>query len=419
MKETLEYLYSLRNQGSSYGIERMELLLSKMGGKVLSFPVIHVAGTNGKGSTCAMLDAIYRENGYSVGLFSSPHLVELGERIKVNGKVLPLEDLVRYVKILRPLAEEIEKEQPTMHPSFFELITAVAFYVFDEKKIDIAVLETGLGGRLDSTNIVKPEISLITTVSLDHCHILGDTIEAIAREKAGIIKSRSPVLTGWIPREAEKVMMEKAKISGSEYYTLSGSPKEKNLPETNLAGFHQKRNAALALRAAELIQDKFPLNHQKSRKALCSVKLRGRWETIGNNPHIIIDACHNQEGAVTLEQQIGTLPQNKELVVWFGSLGTDRAKEIISVITKYASEIRFFRPNQPRSCSYEVLASIIPESFVGCVQSGKVSQVDMYLREIGKHQILLVTGSIYLLGEILEAVKNTKKSLGPDFQDLV
>ena len=419
MKETLEYLYSLRNQGSSYGIERMALLLSKMGCEVLSFPVIHVAGTNGKGSTCAMLDAIYRENGYRVGLFSSPHFVELGERIKVDGEILPIEDLVQYVKILRPLAEEIEKENPTMRPSFFELITAVAFYVFDEKKVDIAVLETGLGGRLDSTNIVKPEISLITTVSLDHCHILGDTVEKIAREKSGIIKSGSPIITGWIPREAEDVIREKAKENSSEFYSLSGESKERNLPDTNLAGFHQKRNAALALRAVELIQHKFPINHERTRDALCSVKLRGRWEIIGKKPLIIMDACHNQEGAETLEEQLLTLPENQELVVWFGSLGVDRAAEIISVITKFASEVRFFTPNQPRSCSYEDLSLLMPESYVGIIQPGEVAEVEMYLQKLERNQILLITGSIYLLGEIMEAVKNNKNSYGSSFQDLV
>ena len=131
MKQTLDYLYSLRNQGSNYGIERMELLLDQMGREVLSFPVIHVAGTNGKGSTCAMLDSIYRSNGYKVGLFSSPHLVELGERIRVNGEILSELELLQYVEKLRPLAEGIEKKHPGMHPSFFELITAVSFYVFN------------------------------------------------------------------------------------------------------------------------------------------------------------------------------------------------------------------------------------------------------------------------------------------------
>lgn len=196
MKDLFEYLYSLRNQGSSYGIERMELLLQKIGREVLTFPVIHVAGTNGKGSTCAMLDSIYRANGYKVGLFSSPHLVDLGERVRVNGEILSHNKLLDHIQVLKPLAEEIDKEFPGMHPSFFEMMTAVAFCEFSAEKVDLVVLETGLGGRLDSTNVVHPEISVITTISLDHSHILGDTIEQIAYEKAGIIKKGCPVLTG-------------------------------------------------------------------------------------------------------------------------------------------------------------------------------------------------------------------------------
>ena len=214
LKNTLEYLYSLRNQGSGYGIERMERLLSKMDSSIFSFSVVHVAGTNGKGSTYAMLDSIYRENGYKVGMFSSPHLVELGERIRVNGRILDEKDLNLHVERLKPLAEQVENENAGMHPTFFEFMTAIAFSVFHEQNIDLAVIETGLGGRLDSTNVVNPEISVITTISFDHCHLLGHTIEEIAREKAGIIKPGRPVLTGWLSTEANEL------IKSDSRYTL-------------------------------------------------------------------------------------------------------------------------------------------------------------------------------------------------------
>ena len=419
MKRTLDYLYSLRNQGSNYGIERMELLLDQMGREVLSFPVIHVAGTNGKGSTCAMLDSIYRSNGYKVGLFSSPHLVELGERIRVNGEILSELELLQYVEKLRPLAEGIEKKHPGMHPSFFELITAVSFYVFNRHKVDIAVLETGLGGRLDSTNVVRPEVSVITTISLDHCHILGDTVEKIALEKAGIIKEGCPVITGWIPKAAEEVIQKVAREKKSPYFTLAGQPSSKNLPQTNLPGIHQERNAALALKTAKLIQERFSVKEEISRKALGEVNLHGRWETINYKPQIILDACHNQEGAQILEQQLSGLPKNKDLVVWFGSLAEERASEILSVIFKFAKEIRFFVPKQPRACQHETLCSMVPQFFKGKVLVGKIKEVNSYLPEIGKDQILLVTGSIYLLGEMMEIVKNQNNRLGARLQDLI
>ena len=419
MKEIIDYLYSLRNQGSSYGIERMEVLLVKLGMESLSFPVIHVAGTNGKGSTCAMLDSIYRANGYKVGLFSSPHLVHLGERVRINGKILSEKKLIGHLEVLKPLAEEIEKEVEGMHPSFFEIITAIAFCEFSEEKVDLALIETGLGGRLDSTNVVVPEISIITTISLDHCHILGNTIEEIALEKAGIVKKGCPVVTGWLPDSANEVVRRIASDRGASFYSLAKQSSHKDLPETNLMGEHQNRNAALALKVTQILKEKFPVKKEKVDFGLQSVQLECRWQVLQDNPMIVLDACHNQEGATVLSQQLAQLPKNMELVVWFGSLGEDRAKEILSVLTQFASEIRFFKPRQPRACSFEALHSLICPTFSGKVLNGEVEKIDYHLKEINSGQILLVTGSIYLLGEIMEVVKKPKNNLGLSFQDLV
>ena len=419
MKDLFEYLYSLRNQGSSYGIERMELLLDKIGREVLSIPVIHVAGTNGKGSTCAMLDSIYRANGYKVGLFSSPHLVDLGERVRVNGEILSQEKLFSHLEVLKPLAEEIEDQFPGMHPSFFEMITAVAFCEFAMEKVDLIVLETGLGGRLDSTNVVDPEISVITTISLDHCHILGDTLEEIAKEKAGIIKEGRPVITGWLPSSANEVVRNMASEQKSAFFTLSDRPTDKNLPETNLSGEHQKRNAALAVRVTELLNDNFPVNEEKRKQGLSQVCLAGRWQVLREEPLVVMDACHNQEGATALKKQLEKLPANKKLLVWFGSMGEDRATEILQVLCEFAAEIRFFQPGQPRACSFEVLQHLVPEKYSGNLQLGEITNVVPYLDQINSNQILLITGSIYLLGEIMEIVKSKKYSLGTTFQDLI
>ena len=414
-----EYLYSLRNQGSSYGIERMELLLQKMGREVLTFPVIHVAGTNGKGSTCAMLDSIYRANGYKVGLFSSPHLVDLGERVRVNGEILSHNKLLDHIQVLKPLAEEIDKEFPGMHPSFFEMMTAVAFCEFSAEKVDLVVLETGLGGRLDSTNVVHPEISVITTISLDHSHILGDTIEQIAYEKAGIIKKGCPVLTGWLPGTANETVRKLAQKNKAQFYTLASCPEDGELPKTNLIGQHQRRNAALAVKVTEMLKDKFPLDPEKSTQALFQVELEGRWQVIQEEPMIVLDACHNQEGAKALVRQLGNLPSNKELIIWFGALGKERAHEILPELANFANEIRLFQPNQPRACSFDEMQAILAPIFEGNVQSGGFSCVQSYIEQLKLNQILLITGSIYLLGEVLEIVKKSKKRLGSAFQDLL
>ena len=419
MQDLSEYLYSLRNQGSSYGIERMELLLDKIGREVLTFPVIHVAGTNGKGSTCAMLDSIYRANGYKVGLFSSPHLVDLGERVRVNGEILSQAKLFAHIEVLKPLAEEIEEQCPGMHPSFFEMITAVAFCEFAKQKVDLVILETGLGGRLDSTNVVDPEISVITTISLDHCHILGDTLQEIAQEKAGIVKEGRPVITGWLPLSANETVRKVAASQKSTFFTLAHLPTDQNLPETNLIGEHQKRNAALAFRVSEILKDKFPVDKEKIEHGLRHVSLAGRWQVHQEEPLVVMDACHNQEGATALLKQLEKLPDNKELIVWFGSLGEDRATEILRVLCKFASEIRFFRPRQPRACSFEMLQSLIPSQYSGHLFNGEIERVGIYLDQIKSNQILLITGSIYLLGEIMDIVKSQKNTLGTGFQDLI
>ena len=221
MSDLLEYLYALRNRGSSFGLERMALLVEELGHPERSFPSIHVAGTNGKGSVCSMLASIYQQNGYKVGLFSSPHLIELGERVQVNGKILAMQEIERIVDLIRPICTRMEDEKEGMHPTFFEVMTAVAFLEFRDQEVDLAIIETGLGGRLDSTNVLLPSLSVITSISLDHCEILGDDLESIAREKAGIIKPGIPILSGWLPKSVETEIRKVADLNKSEFYLMT------------------------------------------------------------------------------------------------------------------------------------------------------------------------------------------------------
>ena len=205
------YLYGLRHRGSLYGVDRMREFIRHLGHPEKAYPVVHVAGTNGKGSTCAMLESIFRQAGLKTGLFTSPHLVHQGERVQVNRQILTREEVMEYTRRLKPIAEAIEKEHTDHHPSFFEFMTGMAFLRFAEEQVDIGIFETGLGGRLDATNVLNPEVSVITSISLDHTDILGDTLEAIAAEKAGIIKPGKPVIMGLLPLEAEKVIETVAK----------------------------------------------------------------------------------------------------------------------------------------------------------------------------------------------------------------
>lgn len=417
MNDTLLYLYSLRNRGSSFGIERIRKLLPLLGNPQNSFPVIHVAGTNGKGSVCSMLDSIYRENGYKVGLSSSPHLVELGERIRVDGEILTLDRIEKYVRLMKPIADKMELEKAGSGPTFFELMTAMAFLVFAEQKVDLAILETGLGGRLDSTNVVEPKLSIITTIALDHCSILGNSIEEIAREKAGIIKQGVPIITGWLP-DAAKSVVEGIADSKSSPFESMAHKLGIEFPETNLVGRHQKRNAALAYYSVLKIENLFPVTEEKIRKGLTKVKLEGRWQYIEGSPAIILDACHNQEGAVALQENLRDY--GKSVIVWLGALGEDRATEVINAVVPFAEEIRLFEIKQPRACSISNLKKLVPKNFRGIVSEGTCENFSEQLKEVNKASTIVITGSIYLVGDLLSQIRGEySHPLGHRFQDLL
>lgn len=396
----------------------MERLCLHLGKPEKSFPCVHVAGTNGKGSVCSMLDAIYRANGYKVGLFSSPHLVELGERIRVNGKITPMPEITRRVAELKPVAERMEDEEPGMHPTFFEFMTAVAFLKFKEEKVDLAILETGLGGRLDSTNVVNPELSIITTVSKDHCDLLGNEIEAIAGEKAGIVKKGRPVLTGWLKPKANHVVERIAHEKGAPFGSLAARDESKEpLPETNLVGVYQKKNAALAIRATEILEENFPVDSGKAYSALTEVRLKGRWQVLAGKPKIILDACHNEEAAKALRGNL--LALGEEVEVWLGSLEENRAREVVAAVLPFASGFRLFEPSQPRACSISLLRGLIPKDFGNMVAEGVITRIEEYLDETPENQTILVTGSIYLIGEYLSITSEASTKDQSGFQDLL
>lgn len=398
MNETLSYLYNLRNRGSSFGIDRMSRFVELLEFPQESFPIIHVAGTNGKGSVCAMLDSIYRANGYKVGLFSSPHLVELGERVRVNGQNITDEQIEAWVGKLKSIAQKMETEQKGNHPTFFEFMTAIAFLFFKQNKVDLAIVETGLGGRLDSTNVVKPELCIITTVSKDHCSILGDSLEAIAKEKAGIIKNKTPVLVGWLSFSTFEVIRLIAEARCAPFHTVKDlAPNE--WATTNMQGSYQRQNASIALRASDILDYKLPVVSTKSKAALEDVRMLGRWQTIEGKPKIILDACHNSAGAVCLRENLKNLQEKPE--VWIGVLGEDRAVDIMAVVAEFAKSIKLFEVNQPRACSFAFLRSIIPKSFRGEVVNFELKKVKESLMYSDTKNTILVTGSIYLIGDIL------------------
>jgi dihydrofolate synthase/folylpolyglutamate synthase len=413
--DILDYLYALKNRGSKYGIERMRLLLEALGHPERMFPVIHVAGTNGKGSVCAMLEAVYRDNGYKVGLFSSPHLVHLGERAQVDRQILSEAEIVEYTERLISIAGDLDRSDPDLHPAFFEFITSMAFLRFAELQVDIACIETGLGGRLDATNVVDPELSIITTISLDHCDLLGDTLAAIAGEKAGIIKKGKPVLMGKLPLEADAVVRRVAKERGCKLYAITDRfPDETGLPQTNLAGGFQRWNAAIATYAIEILADRFPV---RSTQALEQVEWAGRWQTLElDGRKLILDATHNPEGVAALKQNLSSLPEQPIIIA--GTLGEDRAQSLMEVVAQYARELYLVTPKQDRATPILFLKGCLDREAIetnlsvlfpkaGCCAVGEPGDS------------IVVTGSIYLVGEVMERIQGVRSDDGSRLQDKV
>ncbi len=406
------YLYGLRHRGALYGVDRMREFVRHLGHPEKAYPVVHVAGTNGKGSTCAMVESIFRQAGLKTGLFTSPHLVHQGEWVQVNRQILTREEVMEYTRRLKPIAEAIEKEHIDHHPSFFEFMTGMAFLRFAEEQVDIGIFETGLGGRLDATNVLNPEVSVITSISLDHTDILGDTLEAIAVEKAGIIKPGKPVIMGLLPLEAEKVIETVAKDRNCQLYKVADAfgADEANFPITCLPGDYQRRNAATATLVARVLADQLGITETHIRDGLLHVNWAGRWETHQlMDRSIILDATHNPEGAIHLERNLQAFVREcgYKPVILAGTLGLTRARALIPVVCRYASEIHLLEPHQPRACSFAELESEIPSTFDGLIFRSKVK--DLFPRPAvctAGHPGagLVATGSIYLIGEIMEAL---------------
>ncbi|MBK1879771.1 bifunctional folylpolyglutamate synthase/dihydrofolate synthase [Pelagicoccus mobilis] len=407
---TRDWLYSLKNRGSKYGIDRMVRFAEVLGHPERNYPCIHVAGTNGKGSTCAMLERVFRDQGFRAGLSTSPHLVRQGERIQVNRRILEESQILEYVRELQPLAERIAEEDPELHPSFFEFMTAMAFMHFAREEVDVAVVEVGLGGRLDATNVLTPEVSVITSIALDHCEILGDTLQKIAREKGGIIKPGVPVVAGLLEPEAMTAIREICDERGCELYCVADRFGEEleSYPETNLHGRYQRINAAIALTVVDVVAERFGLDQEKAKESLMKVAWPGRWEeTQLKGRKIVFDVSHNSEGARWLEDSLADLARRSggaKPDVVMGVMGAYRAAALVPVAAKFANSLTFVMPEQDRACGFEELAAFVPDGFEGEVGEATVAELfpskGVCSRDRETDRALVVSGSIYLIGEI-------------------
>jgi len=411
--EIQEYLFSLKAGGAKFGVDRMRVLADALGHPEQRYPVIHVAGTNGKGSVAAMLDAVLHAAGWRTGLYTSPHLVRLGERVQVDRQRLTESEIQDYVAELSPISAREDLFAPADRPSFFEFMTAMAFLQFDRRKVDVAVVEVGLGGRLDATNIVEPEVSVITSIGLDHCEYLGDRLELIAAEKAGIIKQGRPVVIGRMPPEAEQVIRAIAAGRSAPVHSVREVFGDDigRYPWTNLEGDYQRWNAATAVLAARLLPPRWKLDEATIARGLARADWAGRWQRvrIGGRP-AILDASHNPEGAQILDANLARLvaETGRKPVILTGILGEFRARPLLAVIARHAKEIHLAIPHQSRACNFETLEHLIPADFTGPVHRTAVPAAFPAPDRCamgGLSDVVVVTGSIYLLGEVLERLE--------------
>jgi dihydrofolate synthase/folylpolyglutamate synthase len=353
-------------------------------------------------------------------MFTSPHLLHLGERVQVDRRILTEAGICSYLEQLRPAAAALGREDPELHPTFFEFITAMAFLRFAAERVNLAMIETGLGGRLDATNVVEPELSIITSISFDHMEQLGDTLAKIAGEKAGIIKPGKPVLIGCLPGEAEAVIRATAAERGCACYAVRERFGAEALPETNLAGGFQRWNAALAVYATELLADRFPVHDTR---ALKEVDWAGRWQRmqVGGRT-VILDATHNPEGCralqANLEQLVAETGEKPVLVA--GTLGEARGRSLMTAVAPFARELYLVEPHQDRAIEPAVLENFLPgerDFSVHRAELGDLFQRGGAVRVGRPGDIVVVTGSIYLIGEVLEQLQEGARGDGVNLQD--
>jgi len=412
--EALSWLYGFQKFGMRLGLERIWHLMSKLGNPHRDIEIIHVAGTNGKGSVCKLIGSILQEGGYSVGVYLSPHLQRFSERMTINNKEILEEEVASLITIIKPIVDEMIKEENT--PTFFEIVTAMAFQYFHDKNVDFAVIEVGLGGRYDATNIVDPLITVITNVSLEHEHVLGRKIKDIAGEKAGIIKKDVPVITA-ATRNALAVIEKKAEdnnasleivdskrwermhgsMTGQEFL-IKGSLTEHHV-NTPLLGRHQGENITLAIATIEQLQmNGMYLTDEAIINGIAKTVNPGRMEIVGTEPMILLDGAHNVAGMKSLKKTLDEDFVYERLILILGILSDKNIQEILDIITPIADEIIVTKSHNERACSPSKLKEMISKKEV--VVKDEISDALNHAKKVAKKQDLIcITGSLFTVGE--------------------
>lgn len=423
-KTDYERQQKLRYNATTFDLDRMNGLLKALGNPHKQTRSVHIAGTKGKGSTAAMLAKMIEANGYRVGLYTSPHVITLHERISINSKMISKKAMLALLNRMYPVIEKFIKKNDS--PTFFEILTALAFMYFADNEVDLAIIETGLGGRLDSTNVVKPELIGITSISIDHQNLLGSTIDSITKEKAGVIKKGIPVVT--VPQEPTAMRILK-KLATSQKAPLAITGKDIDFsyrfessrehgPHTRiclttpssrfehlrvpLPGEHQAINCGLALAMLDKLKNQgYAIDDQKAVSGLSEVKLSGRMEMVCNDPRILIDAAHNAASIRALIQAIGQHVPYDSMIIIFGCNNDKDIRGMLTELQYGADKVIFTRSSSPKAVFPSDLAEMYTEL------CGKMCQTTLSLKEairvagsaVSKEDLICITGSFYLVGQ--------------------
>lgn len=400
-EEAVEYLFSQlpmfhRIGAAAYkpDIGNISQLSADLGNPHLKFPVIHIAGSNGKGSTSHLTASVLMEAGYKVGLFTSPHLKDYRERIRVNGKKIDKTFVAEFVAQSKESWKSIE-------PSFFEITTALAFHYFAQEQVDIAVIEVGMGGRLDSTNIVQPVVTAITSISLDHTQFLGDTLELIAKEKAGIIKENIPVVLGEIPFGARQEIIDIAQLKNAPLTMSASLLPPKSALEGSYQLFNEKTSFGILLQLQKMNWNISNENIDKGfLRVIENTHLMGRWQILATGPLTVAEVAHNEEGITFLVGKIKTLSFHKLHIV-IGMVNDKDHSQVLSLLPKEA-EYYFVQADIPRALPKEELQAKASDFMLkGYCYPNVHSGLKTARENSSANDLVIVTGSIFTVAEIL------------------
>lgn len=426
--EAIEYIQNTSKYGNNTGTKRVEKILDILGNPHKDLKCIHIAGTNGKGSITSMITSILIESGYRVGMYTSPYIEDFEERIQINRENISKDDLAYYTTIV---SEAIEKvvSMGWEYPTEFETITCIMFLYYSKKQIDYAVIEVGLGGKSDSTNVIKPLVSIITSISYDHVSILGNTIEEIASEKAGIIKENVPVILYPQQQGAYKVIEKTCKEKGSKLIQIDENliyhipnedfnksyqllqiktNKDEYKVQLSLLGSHQRMNCAVAIYTIEELMDRgIKITKEDILRGLSNVKWPGRLEMLKSNPLVVLDGAHNLDGITKLKESVEHYFRYKKLVLIIGILSDKDVEKMIEIITPMADKIIAVTPNSYRGKTAQELIKIIEKHNKNCEALDEYKEA--YIKALDycdNEDMILICGSLYMIGDMRKIIRN-------------